>query len=117
MTNSPKPAQEFDRQAALIAQQDDKTSDYAFVAGARWQFNQDTEALTALQKENEFLRANKMSESVHLEAKLAIAVEALERITGMVETWSDQYGQSRTEEIYASTIARETLSKIKESGV
>lgn len=37
--------------------------------------------------------------------------EALERIVGMVEVWTDEHGQRRTEEIYASRIARAVLSK------
>ena len=35
--------------------------------------------------------------------------EALNRIVGMVEIWTDEHGQKKTEEIYASRIAREAL--------
>lgn len=48
-----------------------------------------------------------------LEAQLAVAVEDLNRIVGMVEIWTDEHGQRKTEEIYASKIAREALVKIK----
>jgi len=49
------------------------------------------------------------NENEKLKAENARFKEALNRIVGMVEVWTDEHGQRKTEEIYASRIAREAL--------
>lgn len=67
-----------------------------------------------LKKQNEILIA-KLADMTEREK---ILEDALNRIVGMVNQWTDEYGQRRTEEIYASKIAREAIeksSKIKDT--
>lgn len=48
-----------------------------------------------------------------LKAEVERLKDALNRIVGMVEHWTDEHGQRRTEEIYASKIARDALAGAK----
>lgn len=62
-----------------------------------------------IHKEQNLARILKIME---LEAENTRFRVALNRIVGMVEIWTDEHGQKRTEEIYASKIAREALEGV-----
>lgn len=56
---------------------------------------------------------NRNAELDKLKAQNKILMEAMERIVGMVEVWTDEHGQKNIEEIYASRIAREALDAVR----
>lgn len=64
---------------------------FGFIEGRRFQHSLAVAREAVLVAENERLR------------------ESLNRIVGMVEVWTDEHGQRKAEEIYASRIAREAL--------